>query len=370
MLIATVGVIAALAVAVLIPVPYVILGPGPTLNTLGKDSSGQPLITISGHATYPTTGHLNLVTVGYQGGPGVNINIFSALAAWLNPHEAVVPESELFAPGQTQQQSQQQDTQQMTGSQQDATAAALTELHIPYQTQVVVVQPEAGFPAAGVLQGRGRDHRRGRQGGDPVTGQSNLTSLIGAHPAGSTLTLTILRNGRSQTVQVGTKESGGRPVMGVQVMTQFTFPFTVKFSVGDIGGPSAGMMFALGIIDKLTPLNLTGGKFIAGTGEITPSGQVQAIGGIQQKMVGARDAGATIFLAPASNCSDVKGAIPAGPAGGQGQHAQPGRHVPGRHQGRPAGPLVLTRRERTHREALPVLVRARRPAQATAGVMG
>ena len=115
LLIATVGVIAALAVAVLIPVPYVILGPGPTLNTLGKDSSGQPLITISGHPTYPTAGHLNMVTVGYRGGPGVNINIFSALAAWLNPHEAVVPESELFAPGQTQQQSQQQDTQQMTG---------------------------------------------------------------------------------------------------------------------------------------------------------------------------------------------------------------------------------------------------------------
>jgi Lon-like protease len=309
LLIATVGVIAALAVAVLIPVPYVILGPGPTLNTLGKDSSGQQLITISGHPTYPTTGHLNLVTVGYQGGPGVHLNIFSALAAWLNPHEAVVPESELFAPGQTQQQSQQQDTQEMTGSQQDATAAALTELHIPYQTQVVVVQPEAGFPAAGVLKA---GDVITAVDGKAVTGESSLTSLIGAHPAGSTLTLTILRNGQSQTVQVGTKESGGRPVMGVQVTEQYQFPFTVKFSVGDIGGPSAGTMFALGIIDKLTPLNLTGGKFIAGTGEITPSGQVQAIGGIQQKMVGARDAGATIFLAPASNCSDVKGAIPAG----------------------------------------------------------
>ena len=125
LVIASIGVIAALAIAVLIPVPYVILGPGPSLNTLGKDASGQPIITIVGHPTYPTTGNLNMVTVGYQGGPGVTINIFSALAAWLNPHEAVVPESELFAPGQTQQQSQQQDTQQMTGSQQDAVAAAL-----------------------------------------------------------------------------------------------------------------------------------------------------------------------------------------------------------------------------------------------------
>ncbi len=309
LLIATVGVIAALAVAVLISVPYVILGPGPTLNTLGQDSSGQPLITISGHRTYPTAGHLNMVTVDLQGGPGVKLNIFTALAAWLNPHEAVVPESEVFAPGQSEQQTQQQDNQEMTGSQQLATAAALTELHIPFQTQVVVVQAEPGFPAAGVLKA---GDVITAVDGEAVTGESSLTTLIGAHPAGSTLTLTILRNGQSQPVRVGTKESGGRPVMGVAVTVQYKFPFTVKFTVGDIGGPSAGTMFALGIIDKLTPLNLTGGKFIAGTGEITASGQVQAIGGIQQKMVAARDAGATIFLAPASNCSDVKGAIPAG----------------------------------------------------------
>jgi PDZ domain-containing protein len=314
LLIATVGVIAALAVSVLVSVPYVILGPGPTLNTLGQDSSGKPLITITGHATYPTNGHLNMVTVGYRGGPGVRVNIFNALAAWLNPHEAVVPASELFPPGQSQQQVQQADTQQMTGSQQDAVAAALTQLHISYQLQEVVVQAEAGFPAAGVLKAGDVITAVDGQSvtANPVTGQSNLTSLIGAHPAGSTLALTIVRNGRSQAVQVGTKESGGRPVMGVQVTGQFKFPFTVNFSVPGIGGPSAGMMFALGIIDKLTKLDLTGGKFIAGTGEIEVSGKVDPIGGIQQKMVGARDAGATIFLAPASNCANVKGAIPAG----------------------------------------------------------
>jgi Lon-like protease len=306
LIIASVGVIAALAIAVLVPVPYVILGPGPTLNTLGKDSSGQPLITITGHPTYPTTGHLNMVTVGYQGGPGVNINIFSALAAWLNPHEAVVPESELFAPGQSAQEAQQQDTQEMTGSQQDATAAALTELHIPYQP--VVAQAQPGYPAYGKL--RAGDVITAVDG-TPVTSEPALTALINAHPAGTVLTLTILRGGRTEQVQMATKQVGGDQVIGVEI-GRFKFPFTVKFNVGEIGGPSAGTMFALGIIDKLTPMNLTGGRFIAGTGEITPSGQVQAIGGIQQKMVGARDAGATVFLAPASNCSDVRGAIPAG----------------------------------------------------------
>ena len=309
LLIASVGAAAAIAVSVLVPVPYVILGPGPTLNTLGKDSSGQALITISGHRSYPTSGHLNMVTVSYEGGPGTNLNIFTALTAWLNPHEAVVPESELFAPGQTQQQSQQQDTQQMTGSQQTATAAALTELHIPYGTEVVVVQSEAGYPAHGVLEA---GDVITAVDGQPVTGASRLTALIAAHPAGRTLTVTIDRHGQTEQVAVGTRESGGHPVMGVEIMEQYKFPFTVTFSVGDIGGPSAGMMFALGIIDKLTPMNLTGGKFIAGTGEIEASGKVDPIGGIQQKMVGARDAGATVFLTPATNCPDTKGAVPAG----------------------------------------------------------
>jgi PDZ domain-containing protein len=308
LLIASVGAAAAIAVSVLVPVPYVILGPGPTLNTLGS-SSGKPLITISGHPTYPTSGHLNMVTVSYQGGPGANLNIFTALAAWLNPDEAVVPASELFPPGQSAKQSQQQDTQEMTGSQQTATAAALTELHIPYATEVVVVQTASGYPADGVLKA---GDVITAVDGKPVTGPSSLTGLIYAHPAGSTLTVTIDRNGTTRQVRVGTRQSGGHPVMGVEIQEQYKFPFTVTISVGDIGGPSAGMMFALGIIDKLTKLDLTGGKFIAGTGEITASGQVQAIGGIQQKMVAARDAGATYFLTPASNCSDTTGAVPAG----------------------------------------------------------
>ena len=148
--------------------------------------------------------------------------------------------------------------------------------------------------------------------GQPVTSQGGLTRLIYAHPAGSTLTLTIIRDGQGRQVQVGTRQSGGHPVMGVQITERYKFPFQVKISVGDIGGPSAGMMFSLGIIDKLTKLDLTAGRFIAGTGEITARGQVQPIGGIQQKMAGARNAGATIFLTPAANCADTKGAVPAG----------------------------------------------------------
>jgi Lon-like protease len=307
--IAGLATVAAIAVAVLFPVPYVILTAGPTLNTLGKDSSGQPLIGVTGHATYPTNGHLNLVTISYQGGPGSNLNIFQALRAWLAPSEAVVPQSELFPPGQTAQETQAQDTEQMASSQELATAAAFTQLHIKYQTHVEVVSTAAGYPAAKSLKARDVIEA---VDGKPVTGETSLSSMITAHPVGSTLQLEVLRAGKTLTIPVASKASGGSAVIGVQVQEQYKFPFNVRITVGDIGGPSAGMMFALGIIDKLTPMNLTGGKFVAGTGEITASGQVQPIGGIQQKMVGARNAGATVFLAPAGNCSDTTGAVPAG----------------------------------------------------------
>jgi PDZ domain-containing protein len=307
--IAGLATVLALVIAVLVPVPYVILEPGPTLNTLGTDKSGQPLIAVMGHRTYQTTGNLNMVTVSYEGGPGHDLNIFQALRAWLNSSDAVVPESELFPPGQTAQQTQAQDTAQMASSQQLATAAALTALHIKYQTNVVVLSTVPGYPASQVLK---PGDIIAAVDGKPVTSQDSLTPMITAHTAGTPLTLTVVRSGKTLQVQVVTRLSGGTPVIGIEVQEHYVFPFSVRISVGDIGGPSAGLMFALGIIDKLTADNLTGGKFIAGTGEITAQGQVKPIGGIQQKMVGARAAGATIFLAPSGNCSDAAGAVPAG----------------------------------------------------------
>jgi PDZ domain-containing protein len=309
LVIATVATVAAIAVTVLVPVPYVILTPGPTLNTIGTDSSGKPLISITGHVTYPTSGNLNMVTVSFEGGPGKILNIYNALRAWLNPAEAVVPEGELFPPGQTAQQTQAQDLEQMASSQELATAAALTELHIPYQTPVVVISTLPGSPASKSLK---PGDVITAVNGQPVSGETSLSALITAHPAGTVLQIDVQRSGQAMTLPVKSESSNGTPVIGVDVKQEYKFPFTVDISVGNIGGPSAGMMFALGIIDKLTADNLTGGKFIAGTGEITPAGQVGAIGGIQQKMAAARAAGATVFLTPAGNCANTTGAVPAG----------------------------------------------------------
>ena len=300
--------VVAILVAERLPVPYVILGPGPTLNTLGKDQSGKPLITITGHPVYPTTGHLNMVSITYEGGPGHQFNVFTALRAWLNPHEAVVPQSEIFAPGQSQQQVTQQDQVQMTGSQESATAAALHQVGIAYQTVAEVVSVKQGLPAYGKLK---PGDLITAVDGQPVTGTTRLTTLIKAH-AGQPITVTFRRGGTTQHTQVTAAQVDGRPVLGVEVQDHYQFPFTVTIQIGQIGGPSAGTMFALGIIDKISTENLTGGKFIAGTGEISANGVVSPIGGIQQKMIAARDAGATVFLAPAGNCSDTRGAVPAG----------------------------------------------------------
>jgi PDZ domain-containing protein len=306
--ISAVAVIIAILVAERLPVPYVILGPGPTLNTLGKDQSGKPLITITGHPVYPTNGHLNMVSITYEGGPGHQFNVFTALRAWLDPHEAVVPQSEIFAPGQSQQQVTQQDQVQMTSSQQSATAAALHQQGIAYKTVAQVVSVKPGLPAYGKLK---PGDLITAVDGQPVTGTSQLTALIKAH-AGKPITLTFLRGGTTQHTQLTAQQVDGRPVLGVEVQDLYQFPFKVTIQIGQIGGPSAGTMFALGIIDKISTENLTGGKFIAGTGEISANGVVSPIGGIQQKMIAARDAGATVFLAPAGNCSDTSGAVPAG----------------------------------------------------------
>jgi Lon-like protease len=308
LIIAGVCVLAGLLVASLTPVPYVALTPGPTLNTLGSPS-GQPLIQISGRRTYPTSGHLNMVTVSYSGGPGTRFNIFNALGAWLTPDDAVVPQSEIFSPGQSQQQVQQQDTQEMVGSQQDATAAALCYLNIPFRTVNTIQAVSKGRPAFGVL--RAGDLIT-KVDGQPPTCRTPAVSMIRDRKPGAPVTITVQRGKTTRTFRLVTQNYSGQPVIGVQLNTTFVFPFTVKIYIPDIGGPSAGMMFALGIIDKLTAGNLTGGRFIAGTGEIDATGGVEPIGGIQQKMAGARGAGATVFLAPAGNCSDTSGSVPAG----------------------------------------------------------
>ncbi|WP_433327366.1 YlbL family protein [Spirillospora sp. CA-294931] len=296
----------------IMPVPYVALMPGPTTNTLGTNEKGEPLIKIEGRQTYPGSGHLNFTTVTYRGGPGSRIDLFSALKGWIDGDIAIVPEETIFPKNESRKDVDEQNTRQMRDSQESAEAAALHEMGIKVDTQVTVDSAQKGLPADGKLQ---PGDEIIAVDGTKMTTVAQVTESMSKRKPGDSVEVTVKRGGKDQKIPLTTVASTDgkkRAVVGVLLSDQYKFPFKIDISVGDIGGPSAGLMFSLAIIDKLTPGPLTAGKFIAGTGTITANGVVGPIGGIQQKMIAARRAGATIFLTPKDNCADAKAARPDG----------------------------------------------------------
>lgn len=307
-----------LLVMLLAPAPYVIERPGPVFNTLGYNhpvgqapanaDEKKPLIVIDGHKTYPTKGSLDLLTVSEVGSPDQLPNWWQVITAWASSSQSVIPVGVAFPPGQDLQQQNTENAQLMTDSQKDAVAAALNQLGYDFPQHIVVRQVADG-PAKGILKvGDVIDAVDGVE----VKGVQSLRDELKKNGAGTPATLSIERDGVKKDVVITPEETAGTVIVGIGAQMEYDFPFSVTIQLDDVGGPSAGQMFALGIMDKLTPGSLNGGAKVAGTGTIDNEGNVGAIGGIRQKMYGARAAGATIFLAPASNCDEVTGHIPAG----------------------------------------------------------
>jgi PDZ domain-containing protein len=149
----------------------------------------------------------------------------------------------------------------------------------------------------------------------PVTDFPSLQAALSNTTPGQVVAVTVLRDGQNVTEKVmlaGNPEVGKQGFLGVKPVERPVAPFTTTISLERIGGPSAGLMFTLGIIDKLTDGDLTNGRFIAGTGTIDPEGTVGPIGGVLLKLITARDAGATVFLVPADNCAEAITQIPDG----------------------------------------------------------
>jgi PDZ domain-containing protein len=277
-------------------VQYVELVPGPTFNTLGQ-SGGKELITISGGKTYTPTGQLRMLTVGEYD----ELHVIDVIRGWLDDNNAVVPREVIIPPGQSQQQISQAETDQFKQSQSSATTAALR--HLGFPVQVIIDSVVAGKPAEGHLK---PNDTVTAVDGNPVLSAPDLSGDIQAKPAGTDLTISYTRDGQAaQTVINSVAGTDGRPQIGVEVEQKQPSPYTISFTLDNVGGPSAGMMFALGIIDKLSPDDITGGRVIAGTGEIDDDGNIHPIGGIAQKMVAAYRAGARYFLAPADNCAEA-----------------------------------------------------------------
>jgi Lon-like protease len=293
----------------IVRVPYAIMEPGPITNTLGNTANGKPLLQVSGHGTYPTSGGLYFTTVRVIGGPSARPTVWQVLLGWADPDSAVHQETQLFPEGATQKQIEEENTAEMADSQQEAIAVALRAVGADVTERVTIAEVAKGAPSSALL--RAGDELVTIRGA-PARDAKAVRDAIGSLPAGSKVPVVLRRDGKTLALQVPTYGSGGRTVLGVLLRTRFDFPFTVKVNAGEVGGPSAGLMFTLGIYDRLTPGAMTGGERIAGTGTISSDGSVGAIGGVQQKLAGAQVDGADYFLAPAGNCDEVVGHVPEG----------------------------------------------------------
>ncbi|MGC0364839.1 PDZ domain-containing protein [Rhodococcus sp. 27YEA15] len=288
-----------------VTVPYVALGPGPTFNTLGE-VDGKQVVDIEGTDIDPTTGHLNMTTVSVRDG----LNIFEAFGLWASGSHGLVPRAEVYPPSKTKEEVQQANTADFQQSEDSAELAALHFLNKP--VDLTVSNVGADGPASGALVEGDVLLKIGDTAVGTVT---DVQKAVAAIAPGTEVPITVRRAGVETTVPV---EIGTRPghndvgYLGITPTEIPDVPFTVTFNLADIGGPSAGLMFTLAVIDKLSPGELNGGEFVAGTGTIDSNGTVGPIGGIRYKLIAAADAGAVTFLVPSQNCDEAKQNAPEG----------------------------------------------------------
>lgn len=288
--------------------PYVIEQPGPAFNVLGE-TGGKQVITIKDAKTYPVSGKLDALTVQQIGQPGQEPSWLQIWMASMDESKMIIPMSDAFPTGVKTSQVFAEDAAMMQASQQDAQAAALNYLGIKFTSRVYVVSMMTDSAATGLIRpGDYIDSVDGLRVADTDLLRERVQLWNGVKP----LTVGVTSKGESKTVEVTPTKIKGRYYIGVFVGYKYEFPFKIKVDLGAVGGPSAGSIFALGMIDQLTPGQLLGENHVAGTGTISPDGTVGPIGGMVQKMYSAKNAGATIFLAPSENCKDTVGKIPAG----------------------------------------------------------
>ncbi|HZE39106.1 MAG TPA: S16 family serine protease [Stackebrandtia sp.] len=294
-------------------VAYVGLGPGPTYDALAKYKVGKKNVElISADDKYSTKskGELRLVTVRIYD----HVELVRAIYFWLSKDYAVIPRDLQFPPDKTDEQIAEEQQKMWQNSQQAAETAALQELGHPVHVTVKTV--DKGSAASKVL--KPGDVIASVNGGK-VTSQQKFVSLLENaqdKAAGKPAKLGIVRDKKNKTVKLAPAKTrkGNVYLPGVKVKPVQDDPYGLKVTAEglNVGGPSAGTIFALAMIDRVSKEDLTGGRDIVGTGEIDEDGHVLPIGGVEQKVVAASEQGASIFLTPAENCAAAKKNAPHG----------------------------------------------------------
>ena len=281
-----------------VTVPYVSLGPGPAFDTLGE-VDGKQVVDIKGTQTHPTSGHLDMTTVSQRD----DLSLAEALTLWLSGQEQLMPRDLVYPPGQSRDEIDKANDADFKESEHSAEYAALGYLKYPQAVTVAAVTDPG--PSVGKLQAGDSVQA---VNGTPVATVEQFTSYLKNTKPGQPVTVDFRRKNAPPGVAqitLGSNKDRKYGFAGLSVMDAPWAPFVVDFNLANVGGPSAGLMFSLAVVDKLTTGNLAGSKFVAGTGTIKLDGTVGRIGGIVHKMTAARDAGATVFLVPAENCYEA-----------------------------------------------------------------
>ncbi|WP_047241315.1 YlbL family protein [Corynebacterium epidermidicanis] len=283
-------------------VPYAAESPGPTFNTLAE-FEGKPIVAVTGTETDPTSGNLNMTTVSVYS----QLTFAQALSRWLVHDDTLVPIEQIFPPNLSQTEVDHQNKVQFSQSESAATLAALEYLERPTAVEVVDIVPDSA--AQSILM---PGDRIVAFAGQPITEPSQVREKVLAGQPGDTVELSVVgaqatpeTQPETKTLTLGKNPDTGNAFLGITMGAVAADGTKVEYNLKDIGGPSAGMMFSLAVVDKLSPGELTGGKFVAGTGTIEENGTVGPIGGIKHKVQAAADAGAEVFLAPSANCAEA-----------------------------------------------------------------
>jgi Lon-like protease len=275
------------------------------VEAAGSARAVLPLIEVEGTRAYPSTGDFLLTTVSLG-----RANAYDLLVAGLDPDAVLLSEEDVLVPGQTDREYRVVSRSQMDQSKIAAVAVALeslTDYPDEHGPGVIVQDVAPGTPAAGELF---PGDLVVSIGDDRLSGLGELRRRIARAGTERTLRLGVrpVEGGEARDVSLRPARIEGqdRPVIGIAAVANF--PFDVRISSGDIGGPSAGLMWALGVTDVLTPEDLTDGRSVAGTGTVDLEGNVGPIGGVRLKIVTAEKAGAETFLVPLANLAEARGA--------------------------------------------------------------
>ena len=304
---------ALLAGAFVLPSSYVKEGPGPLFDVLGTYQE-KDVIEVSGAPSYKTFGKMNMTTVSVSGGPYTELSGAEAFYGWLafdGNRSLVVPTDALY-PHVSHEQATAATGAQMADSQTQAKVAAMRQLKMAVTEKVQVLSTVEGSPAASALKA---DDRIVKVGEKQIETLTDVPKAVNASN-GSPIDVTVERDGTQQTFKLTPVRASddSRWILGAGLKQSYDLPAHVQYNLDGVGGPSAGLMLALGTVDKLSEGTLladedAGGdpyrSYISGTGTIDADGKVGAIGGIKYKILATGRYGARYFLAPKENCDSI-----------------------------------------------------------------